>query len=430
MMMRYSAGLSGQDVIISGANMSQNQSTDFFLAAAKKLHLVAALVALVFVGPVGAEEESAFSLHGFGTLGATRTSTADAEFVRDLSQPKGASKHWDGKVDSILGLQASWRLTPDLEAVVQAISHYRYDRSFKPEVSWAYVKYDPTPQVSLRAGRLGTEFFMMADSRQVGYSYLPVRPPGDFFWYLPFSSINGVDAALTVPVGEDVLRGKLYYGISEGSIPLADKQWSLDGSAMIGGYLDYQLGSWLLRASYANIRFNHNMPIEGDLASAVLAGAMTSVEAAQARDYLAADNTRSHYYSVGAIYDNGPWQLQIMLNKITQGSRIFQSSSAGYLLAGYRIGSVTPYAGFSWIRSESRPAAVNPVVQYIMADAHAHQNTTILGARWDVARNVALKAQWDGIRGEPQSIFPFRGENRNTWSGKMDVFSLTMDFVF
>ena len=123
------------------------------------------------------------------------------------------------------------------------------------------------------------------------------------------------------------------------------------------------------------------------------------------------------------------WQLQIMLNKITQGSRIFQSSSAGYLLAGYRIGSVTPYAGFSWIRSESRPTAVNPVVQYIMADAHAHQNTTILGARWDVARNVALKAQWDGIRGEPQSIFPFRGENRNTWSGKMDHFSLTMDFV-
>lgn len=424
MMMRYSAGLSGQDIIISGANMSQNQSTDFFLAAAKKLHLVAVLVALVFVGPVGAEEESAFSLHGFGTLGATRTSTNDAEFVRDLSQPKGASKHWDGKVDSILGLQASWRLTPDLEAVVQAISHYRYDRSFKPEVSWAYVKYDPTPQVSLRAGRLGTEFFMMADSRQVGYSYLPVRPPGDFFWYLPFSSINGVDAALTVPVGEDVLRGKLYYGISEGNIPLADKQWSLDGSAMIGGYLDYQLGSWLLRASYANIRFNHNMPVD-DILRANLPANMVG----QARDYLAADNTRSHYYSVGAIYDNGPWQLQIMLNKITQGSRIFQSSSAGYLLAGYRVGPVTPYAGFSWIRSESRAATLNPVIDVIMADAHAHQNTTILGARWDVARNVALKAQWDGIRGEPQSIFPFRNEQPG-WTGKMDVFSLTMDFVF
>jgi hypothetical protein len=37
---------------------------------------------------------------------------------------------------------------------------------------------------------------------------------------------------------------------------------------------------------------------------------------------------------------------------------------------------------------------------------------TIAGMRWDVARNVALKAQWDGIRGEAASIFPYRKDNR------------------
>ena len=36
---------------------------------------------------------------------------------------------------------------------------------------------------------------------------------------------------------------------------------------------------------------------------------------------------------------------------------------------------------------------------------------------------------WDAIRGEPTSIFPYRQESAG-WSGKMDVFSLTMDFVF
>lgn len=381
---------------------------------------------------VRAEDESEasdLSLHGFGTLGAVRTSTSQAEFVRDLSQARGAVNRWDGKVDSILGLQANWRLNPELETVVQAVSRYRYDRTFTPEISWAYLKYDPTPQLSLRAGRLGTEFFMMADSRQVGYSYLTVRPPGDFFWYLPFYSINGADAALTLPVGDNVVRGKIYYGISEGSIPLADKQWNLNGSPMMGGYLDYQLGAWLLRASYANIRFKHDMPIDGELATAVAKGYMTSAEARQASNDLAVADTRSHYYSLGAIYDNGPWQLQIMLNKITQGSTIFQSTSAGYVLAGYRVGEVTPYLGFSWIRSENRARALNPVVNRIMADSHADQNTTFLGARWDVARNVALKAQWDSIRGEPKSIFPYRAETPN-WSGNMDVFSLTMDFVF
>jgi hypothetical protein len=44
-------------------------------------------------------------------------------------------------------------------------------------------------------------------------------------------------------------------------------------------------------------------------------------------------------------------------------------------------------------------------------------------------RNIALKAQWDGIRGDAQSIFPYRGE-QPSWKGKMSVFSLTLDFVF
>ena len=53
-----------------------------------------------------------------------------------------------------------------------------------------------------------------------------------------------------------------------------------------------------------------------------------------------------------------------------------------------------------------------------------------LGVRWDVAKNVALKAQWDSIRGDSTSIFPYRQDRRAQWDGNMDVFSMTMDFVF
>lgn len=402
--------------------------TDQLRSPGKALATLLISLALLFARPVLAEGESSLSLHGFGTLGAVQTTSSNVEFVRDLAQPRGANEKLDTRVDSILGVQANWRLTPDLEAVVQADSRYRYDRSFNPEISWAYVKYDPTPQVSLRAGRLGTEFFMTADSRLVGYSYLSVRPPGDFFWYLPFYSINGIDAALTVPVGDDVLRGKVYYGIADGKIPYGEKQWDIEGSPMVGGYLDYQMGSWLMRASYANIRFSRDMPINDILAFAVSRGYPLS-RVGPASDYLSADGTRSHYYSLGAIYDNGPWQVQIMFNKITQGAKIFESSSAAYVLAGYRFGEVTPYLGFSWIASEARKNPPDTVLATIMAKSHADQHTGILGVRWDVARNIALKAQWDAIRGEPKSTFPYRAETSN-WSGKMDVFSVTMDFVF
>lgn len=379
-----------------------------------------------FSGMAQAGNEPSFNLSGFGTLGSVRTNSSEEEFVRDLSQPNGAGKHWNARGDSVLGVQANWRIASQVEAVVQALSRYRYDKSFTPELSWAFVKYNPTPSLSLRAGRLGTDFFMLADSRHVGYSYLTVRPPGDFFWHLPFFSIDGADAVMTWPLGESLLRGKLFYGQSQARLPLADRQWDIGGSPMAGGYLEFQQDAWLIRASYANIVFSSNLPIT-ELLSGYLGPA-----AADAAAFLATEGARSRYYSLGAVYDSGPWQLQLMFNHIEQGSNVFESSDGGYALAGYRIGKVTPYLGYSWVRSKQRDNTLgNPVVARIMADSHVDQETLILGARWDVAGNLALKAQWDAIRGEKNSIFPYRNDpSSGYWAGKMDVFSLTMDFIF
>ena len=134
--------------------------------------------------------------------------------------------------------------------VVQGMAKYRHDRSYNPEIAWAYLNYEPTPRISLRLGRLGTEFFMMADSRWVGYSYLTVRPPGDYFWYLPFYSIHGGDLAYTHAVGDGMVRLKGFYGLSNGHIPLADQQWEIKGSPMTGVSVEYQLAAWQVRAGW------------------------------------------------------------------------------------------------------------------------------------------------------------------------------------
>lgn len=374
---------------------------------------------------------SPFSVQGFGTLGVARTDTNDEEFVRDLSQQRGVTKNWSPKIDSVLGVQANWRMAPAFEAVVQAISRYRYDASFTPEIPWAYVKYDPTPAVSMRAGRLGTEFFMQADSRWVGYSFLTVRPVGDYFWYLPFYSIRGGDAAYTWSSGDSVVRGKVFYGHSDGKIPLSDRQWDIAGSPMMGALVEFQDGAWHLRASYANIHFKRDLPTADVVYDETKKNwgfgySMTGQEL----DFLKAKDTRSDYYALGAIYDRGPWLAQLMLNHVVQGSNSFESSDGGYALVGYRVGEVTPFLGYSWIRSKIRGGAPTMIAQSVMQDAHADQKTGIVGARWDFAHNVALKAQWDAIRGNSTSLFPYRMDNRERWDGKMNVFSMTLDFVF
>lgn len=382
--------------------------------------------ALAFSIPAAASEtESGFSLHGFGTLGMARTTSDELEFVRDLSQPSGIKKHWDGRNDSVFGLQGEWQATPQLFAVVQATAKYRYDRSYNPEIAWAYLRYEPTPSVTLRLGRLGTEFFMMADSRWVGYSYLTVRPPGDYFWYLPFYSIHGGDAAYSLSLGESLLRFKAFYGNSDGKIPLADRQWDIKGSPMTGASVEYQFSSWQVRASYANIHFKNDLPLVGVLQA-------YSPDPSASENFLTTRNRRADYYSLGMVYDQGPLQVQLMLNRIEQGSNALESSEGGYVLAGYRVGEVTPYLGYSWVRSEQRNTAGRYAIEAkVMADSHSDQQTTLVGLRWDLARNMALKAQWDAIRGEATSIFPYRNDPATgRWSGRMDVYSLTFDFIF
>lgn len=377
-----------------------------------------------------ADVEPAFSLRGFGTLGVARTNSQNAEFVRDLSQPRGIVEQWSARTDSLLGLQANYQINNQWEAVVQAVTRYRYDRSYTPDITWAYLKFNPMPDVSLRAGRLGTDFFIRSDSRLVGYSYLTVRPPGDFFWHLPFYSIEGADAAVSVPIGEAILRGKLFTGISHEKVALANELWDLSGSRMSGGSVDYLNGAWMLRASYSNIHFSNNLPIDSVFGYYVGLGAITPLQASEGREHLATAHKRSDYFSLAAVYESGPWQLQFMLNQIKQASNAFENSSAGYALAGYRLGSLTPFIGYSRIVSQKRSNTLdNQVVAGIMADAHAHQETWMLGARWDIASNLALKMQWDAIHGTPASIFPFRREN-STWSGNMNVMSLTLDFIF
>ena len=392
-------------------------------SAVRRLGVVLTLVGLA--SSASAQTDSPFSLQGFGTLGMARTTSDEVEFVRDLSQPSGIRKDWDGRVDSVLGLQATWQISPQLSAVVQGMAKYRHDRSYNPEIAWAYLNYEPTPRISLRLGRLGTEFFMMADSRWVGYSYLTVRPPGDYFWYLPFYSIHGGDLAYTHAVGDGMVRLKGFYGLSNGHIPLADQQWEIKGSPMTGVSVEYQLAAWQVRGSYANIRFKHDLPIAREL-QAYSPDPLASASLLSTRD------RRTDFYSLGVVYDQGPWQIQFMLNRIEQGNLALENSEGGYALAGYRVGTLTPYLGYSWVRSERRETTARQAIEArIMADSHAHQKTGIIGMRWNVARNMALKAQWDAIRGDAASIFPYRHEPASgRWSGKMDVYSVTFDFIF
>jgi len=403
---------------------------------------VSASVILCLSGPSGAWAQEEFaasdwpsiSLHGFGTLGATRTDTDRAQFVRDLSQPNGAGTRWTGKVDSLLGLQANIQFSPSTEGVVQAVTRYHADSSYRPELTWAFLRHDFSSDLYVRAGRLGTEFYTQGDSRLVGYSNVSVRPTPDFYGSLVFSYIDGVDASATVPVASGLLKGKLFWGQSPEKTPYASSVlWDQRGTDLAGGYLDYSIGSWQVRLSHVQVRFNHEMPVDALLRS--IGDPLQGVSYLSLVPQMAMADSQTNFNSLGLVYDQGPLNVQLMLNQIKHDGAAYADTKAAYALAAYRLGTVTPYLGVSRSFSdlESLPSSavpgVNELTSLLVAQSVTNQHTYTLGGRWDLQKNLALKAQVDWVHGKPTSKFPFKSV-QSDWDGRMTVVSLALDFVF
>ncbi len=382
-----------------------------------RLLLLAAL-ALANSSSHAVDDASAIRLRGFGTVGMARSSSDQVEFVRDLSQPRGITNHWSSRIDSILGVQVNWQATPEIELIGQAVSRYQYDASRDPELMWAFAKWEPDARVSVRAGRIGADFMMEADSRLVGYSHLAARPSSDFFGPLFFSYFDGADASLTLPLGSGLIRGKVFGGATPEKTSGSPGIWNTRGSPVDGAVLDYFTGPWQFRLNFARIKFASDINFNWGFVPAI------DDEAMRTKD------READFHSMGVVYDQGPLKIQAMANQIHQESGVFQNSRGHYLLAGYRVGSVTPYVGLSkWKSNPKGITSASPYVTFVLAASSADQTTRTFGARWDVMSNVALKAQWDSIRGTANSTFPFQNTKAG-WNGKTNVLSLVADFVF
>jgi hypothetical protein len=143
----------------------------------------------------------------------------------------------------------------------------------------------------------------------------------------------------------------------------------------------------------------------------------------------------ARFSSLGLVYDQGPLNIQVMLNQIMQDSPSYADSKAAYVQAAYRFRNVTPYLGISRSRTswEALPTSVIPgvdsITESLVALSRLDQHTYTLGGRWDVHKNMALKAQVDWVRGTPTSLFLFKNLQPG-WDGDITVFSLALDFVF
>ena len=374
---------------------------------------------------------SAFTFRGFGTLGLARLTGGDVSYLRDISQPEGIGSDWTAKNDSIFGVQANYRVAKNVDTAVQVVSHYRYDGSYSPELTWAYLKYEPTPSLTFRFGRIGTEFLINSDSGKIGYSYLPVRPSPEYFGVLIVNYGDGADAQYRYPLGDGIFEAKVFAGVAREKMFIA----SLDGSSLIKGALGYRIGDWHFKYIHSQIGFANDIPmINGLRASLSAAGAD------QASNALGLDGKDVRYQSLGVAYDDGTWQFQGFAQYLKHDYVAFENAKAAYVLLARRFGRFTPYIGYARAKTSSKqldtglpdPAydALNTGVANFMTVARVNHRSQTVGVRWDFAKNMSLKAQVDLLRGDKTSNGLFDSTHSFGWGGKGKVFSLAFDFIF
>jgi hypothetical protein len=402
-----------------------------------------AAVAALFALPARADDldqQPMLSFAGYGTVGVVHSSEGQADFVDNYLQPKGAgySQSWSAGVDSRLGLQATANFNSQWSAVLQVISQQNYQDSYRPSVEWANLKYQATPDFSVRLGRIALPTFLTADYRNVGYAIPWVRTPGELYNLIPITNSDGLDLRYRMHFGEAINTVQAEAG--KGHIRVPDGN-SVDFTAMHALTDTLEYGPLTVRATY--LRGKLDLNVATPLFTAISQFGPQGVALA---DMYEGVNKPITFAGIGASYDPGTWFVMGEIGNTVTHSFLGEKT-AGYVTAGWRSGKWTPYATYAQvdaISNRSDPGlstaglppqyayealALNAGLNQLLGEI-AVQKSLSFGLRWDFMKNASLKTQVDFIHLGQGSPGDFENTQPGFTGGHATVGSIALDFVF
>lgn len=384
---------------------------------------------------------AAWSFSGFGSLGAARSDYDQADFTSNIlkGEGTGATHDWNGNLDSRLGAQLGVAIGKKWSAVVQIGVEQRYDLSYRPLVEWANIKYQVTPDLSVRVGRIALPIFLAADYRKVGYAYPWVRTPNEVYGGVPVTNSDGVDVAYRWQHAGVKHTTQAFFGRT--NIYLTE---TTDVRARgVGGITHTaERGPATLRFSAFTAVLNVN--IVRPLFDGYRQFGPVGIAIADKYDVV---DKRFTGYALGASYDPGKWF--VMAEAAQKNGRSFLAKGVGmYASAGYRAGEFTPYIVYAMSEAKSATshpglplAGMPPKQRFIAGQLNAgldkllksigSQTSTAVGVRWDFQPDMALKLQYDratprnGSRGALINLAPGFQSGRT-----VHVTSAVLDVVF
>jgi hypothetical protein len=394
-----------------------------------------------------------FTFSGFGSVGIVHENARDLGFTRYITQPQPENNDTSYLTDSLLGLQANYAISPQLEAVGQLVLRDQKYGNFNRSLEWAYLKWRPDTNVDLRFGRIGADAFMLSDYRHVGFAQLWARPPGEFYGWIPIFSINGADASYRFRTGNTYWQLKGQLGNSKSQLPTGpDTTYAFEADKFRSLSLRAENGPWQFMTAITALRVGSEaVPslVTNWLTTIGGAGFIPPAIRAEAQELnkgLWTEGASVRYLTFGGSYQEGPWQVQAEIAKVRSDSNVLPNGLAAYIVAGRRFGSVTPYGVLSTFRSDRAAAHAQADWSALGPDAVTLQNAALgayssnridqngvaLGMRWDINSRTALKLQWDRkeIEAKGYGLWQINNIRNGDRDRTVNIFSAVLDFTF
>jgi len=311
-------------------------------------------------------------------------------------------------------------------------------------VEWANLKYQFTPDFSVRLGRTAQPVFMVSDSRNIGYANPWVRPPLEIYNLDPVTTNDGLDLSYRMPIGAAINTLQFTAGRSDLSVPGS-------GPNAGGSVQSHQqvLLDDLLEQGFASLRVSylHSRLTVTAFEPLFAAFAQFGAQGMAVINQYAANNRPLSFGSVSLSYDPGSWFAMGEWGRLDTSS-IPGDKTGWYLSGGYRYAQFTAFATYGDTNTSTNrsvtalnptrlppalagaAAALNGALNSILASIPV-QDTISIGGRWDFIKNFDLKLQIDHTRLGAGSYGDLEKVQPSFHAGStVNVFSTTIDFVF
>jgi hypothetical protein len=330
---------------------------------------------------------------GFGQMVAGTVSDGDS------FPGTGYDSDWDFKDESLFALQVRGDLNDQWSATAQLVARGRDD--FDPEFAWAYVGWNGGNGWSAKLGRQRLPLYRYSDFLEVGYAFPWLRVPNAIY-NLEFNNFDGASAAYAFGTGAWFTTVQGSVGRFEGDIELSGNPAEAELASLVGISAETIYGDWLtLRAGYFKADVTIVSPALSPLLSTLRTNGFGNV--ASRIDY---DNDPGSFWSAGAEVNRGNLWLAGEVIGVEVEDAFLADRSEYYLSGGYRFGKWMPTLTWGRRDNEAKPGIVAllpnvpPLAGLRAATAGVVLSEDIdatywsYGLRWDVATNVALKADY------------------------------------